>query len=649
MKISNTMKIKQKDGSFEDVKISYIEPNYCTAEGIDTVTFGSAAHAEGMASLSWNNNDAIIHTNIRNVYEYSNTDWESNLIFQLENITVPQYTNLYMLLTGAVITIPSIKVDPTTVLGTMAINEIISTSLLSSSEDQQTETYTIIFKVNHLIEDPEEIRSFYSADYIPCVIYNGGVSVFGSHSEGISTKASHAGAHAEGWETAAIGDSSHAEGYHSFAIGRNSHAEGSENFAIGESSHVEGGNCKTLNGYSHAEGINSRANHWGAHAEGDGAKAMGDSSHAEGDGVIAIGTASHAEGIDGIALGAFSHVGGGEWNSYSSIFLSGEANALTYKIERYDVNNPPIKGAVIQNSFHIYTNTITRAAVILDVNTNNNTITVSHTLSEEAFSNIEFYYSPSHSVALGASSFAHGVGVLAYDHYQSVIGSYNNIDWFGEYEFIIGHGTSYNRANAFTVSRSGDGAFAGTIKSNGADYAEYFEWEDKNILNEDRIGYLVSLNNNKIQKAQSKDSILGIISGTAGALGDNYEWEWKNKYLTDNFGRILYEEKEQFIDIPIFDKEGNKTIERKSLGMKKVPKLNPEYNPDEEYISRANRPEWDIVGLMGKLYLRDDGTCIPGEYAKVGTEPGIAAYSEEETKIYVMERINDNIIRVFLK
>lgn len=33
MKISNIMKVKQQDGSFEDVKISYIEPNYCTAEG----------------------------------------------------------------------------------------------------------------------------------------------------------------------------------------------------------------------------------------------------------------------------------------------------------------------------------------------------------------------------------------------------------------------------------------------------------------------------------------------------------------------------------------------------------------------------------------------------------------------------------------
>lgn len=33
-------------------------------------------------------------------------------------------------------------------------------------------------------------------------------------------------------------------------------------------------------------------------------------------------------------------------------------------------------------------------------------------------------------------------------------------------------------------------------------------------------------------------------------------------------------------------------------------KLNPEYDPSYEYVPRADRPEWDTVGLMGKLRLR---------------------------------------------
>jgi hypothetical protein len=52
MKISNTMKIKQSDGSFEDVKISYIRPNGCTEEGYNTTASGSNSHAEGMSTTA---------------------------------------------------------------------------------------------------------------------------------------------------------------------------------------------------------------------------------------------------------------------------------------------------------------------------------------------------------------------------------------------------------------------------------------------------------------------------------------------------------------------------------------------------------------------------------------------------------------------
>ncbi len=36
---------------------------------------------------------------------------------------------------------------------------------------------------------------------------------------------------------------------------------------------------------------------------------------------------------------------------------------------------------------------------------------------------------------------------------------------------------------------------------------------------------------------------------------------------------------------------------------KKVPKINPKYNPKLEYVSRAERPEWLPVGLLGQLSL----------------------------------------------
>ena len=80
----------------------------------------------------------------------------------------------------------------------------------------------------------------------------------------------------------------------------------------------------------------------------------------------------------------------------------------------------------------------------------------------------------------------------------------------------------------------------------GADYAEMFEWLDGNQEEEERIGYVVVLDKDKIHKAQPGDSILGIVSGTAAVLGDSASLDWKGKYVTDEFGRIVYDQVEEF-------------------------------------------------------------------------------------------------------
>lgn len=52
--------------------------------------------------------------------------------------------------------------------------------------------------------------------------------------------------------------------------------------------------------------------------------------------------------------------------------------------------------------------------------------------------------------------------------------------------------------------------------------------------------------------------------------------------------------------------------------------------------------------MLGKLFVRDDGTCIPNYYATVG-ENGFATSSLEKTNMRVLSRVNENIIRVLLK
>lgn len=65
-------------------------------------------------------------------------------------------------------------------------------------------------------------------------------------------------------------------------------------------------------------------------------------------------------------------------------------------------------------------------------------------------------------------------------------------------------------------------------------------------------------------------------------------------------------------------------------------------------MNRADIPEWDIVGMLGKLYVRDDGTAVVNGYVTVG-ENGVAIASSEKTNMRVLSRVNENVVRVLLK
>jgi hypothetical protein len=143
----------------------------------------------------------------------------------------------------------------------------------------------------------------------------------------------------------------------------------------------------------------------------------------------------------------------------------------------------------------------------------------------------------------------------------------------------------------------GDGeAFAdGAWTGGGADYAEYFEWSDGNPDEEDRRGTAVALDGDKIRPAEAGEDPIGVISGNPSVVGDAAWNKWNGKYLRDDYGTYILE------DYEVEDEDGNTVIQQRR-------KLNPAYDPDVEYTSREERPEWDCVGLMGKLRIRKGQT-----------------------------------------
>lgn len=194
--------------------------------------------------------------------------------------------------------------------------------------------------------------------------------------------------------------------------------------------------------------------------------------------------------------------------------------------------------------------------------------------------------------------------------------------------FLVGNGTGEDaRSNAFRVDYQGKTYAAGNYSSSGADYAEYFEWEDGGDRDDSRLGRLVALRGEKIVLAEEGDAILGVVSATPSVVGDAASEDWHGRYQRDVFGRILYGE----------DAEG-----------RSCPILSREYDPARKYVPREERREWACVGLMGKLVATDDGTLSVGDFV-TATKDGIAAKSAEKTSLVVLRRLDERHVRLFVK
>ena len=220
--------------------------------------------------------------------------------------------------------------------------------------------------------------------------------------------------------------------------------------------------------------------------------------------------------------------------------------------------------------------------------------------------------------------------------------------------FVIGNGTGSSAlSNAFSVQFDGTVKAKSTITaSTTADYAEFFEWLDKNPNEEDRVGHFVTLDGDKIKIATSEDDyILGIVSGEPFVLGNGDCDTWNGMYLHDEFRRTMYEPAPKIIEI--LDNEGNPTGEYKEVegeyeGTRPI--LNPDYDPTQEYISRFDRVEWSPIGMLGVLAVLHDGTAEVNGYVTVNNE-GIATKCTRDIKnsYRVIKKVSDKVVEVIFR
>ena len=357
---------------------------------------------------------------------------------------------------------------------------------------------------------------------------------------------------------------------------------------IGDYSTALGNNVEASGSYSHAEGNGTEASGYASHAEGYGTEATGQCSHAEGYATVTTGSYAHAEGHYTKATGSYSHAEGYNTKASGS-YSHAEGNGT--------------------NATNQYAHAEGRA-----------------------------------TEASGECSHAGGYYTKA-NNYQYAIGHFN-VDTTGGTDsdttgsaFVIGNGTGDTdslKKNAFRVDYNGATYGAGAYNTSGADYAEYFEWIDGNVDNEDRRGLFVTLDGDKIKLANDGDYILGVVSSNPIVLG-NSDLEWQGRFLKDKFGSLRIEKQ----IIKYVDKEENEIEKEIEWYI-----TNPEYNPNLEYVERKDRQEWTPVGFIGQLVVIDDGTCVVNGYCKCGVN-GVATKADNGYR--VMKRIDENTILVLIK
>ena len=263
-------------------------------------------------------------------------------------------------------------------------------------------------------------------------------------------------------------------------------------------------------------------------------------------------------------------------------------------------------------------------------------------------------YSESNSwctVAMGNQVVANGEGQTVFGHFN-VSSTSGSTGGTTGHALIVGNGTSGTaRSNAFRVTYAGLTYAKGAYSSTGADYAEYFEWEDGNPNNEDRRGLFVTFaSGNKIRIANTDEYILGVVSGKPVIIGNTDDDEqWAQRFLKDEYGEFIKQQFKQEREVKVIDEE---TGEEKTEIITEDIEFyveNPDYDPSKEYVTREHRPEWSPIGMLGVLSVRDDGTCVVNGYCKC-SDGGIATASEISTYSYrVIERVTDNIVKVVLK
>ena len=206
----------------------------------------------------------------------------------------------------------------------------------------------------------------------------------------------------------------------------------------------------------------------------------------------------------------------------------------------------------------------------------------------------------------------------------------NNTGYSSAWGYGAGVNSYTQNIKIHLLSQSGDINHSGVLNSghNFTDFAELFP----NLTGEAQgYGLIQTIDGHGVRPANSGDQVVGVTSATAGVILGEVPFSWQDRWLKDEWGAFIMED---VVDEDWEPREGQTEEDRP---VHRLPKENPEYDPELEYTKRQERPdEWSIVGLVGQVYVRLDENVEPMDYVKP-LKDGIGQTSAQPTKLRVMK------------
>jgi hypothetical protein len=261
-----------------------------------------------------------------------------------------------------------------------------------------------------------------------------------------------------------------------------------------------------------------------------------------------------------------------------------------------------------------------------------------------------------------------GFGLLTTASYSAAVGKYNLPGPLGpgastfpagivgpptERIFMVGYGTAAVRSNLMSVTADGLVHAQTGFSAPGADYAEWFESADGTRL---PIGTTVIFvpESLLIRPAQAGEIPVGVVSANASIRANAAEEEWHGKYERDAHGNIMLEPYTETVTIKSADYSKvrqhfldpcteylkiHRTLtreQRQEMMVKEQemlhdlrtnsekytstrtevrtgyrPKVASNYDPNQSYVPRSARAEWNPIGLIGLVKILKSQPTAP--------------------------------------